>query len=109
MTVFETLVAGNNANHGGGVFTDGEGSTNVLQSTIDANTANQGGGLYNNTNGRTSLNRTVVRLNKTDLLAADSSGGIFDAATPGGVTLTRTVVHRNTPNNCTPALVGCLG
>jgi hypothetical protein len=109
MTVFASVITGNNANHGGGVFTDGEGSTNIIRSTIAANTAPQGGGLYNNTNGRTRLSRTVVRQNKADLVAPDNGGGIFDAATPGGVTLEWTAVRRNTPNNCTPAIPHCLG
>jgi hypothetical protein len=109
MTVFASVITGNNANHGGGVFTDGEGSTNIIRSTIAANTAPQGGGLYNNTNGRSRLIRTVVRQNKADLVAPDNGGGIFDAATPGGVTIERTAVHRNTPNNCTPAIAHCLG
>jgi hypothetical protein len=109
MTVFTSVIVGNNANHGGGVFTDGEGSTNIIQSTIAANTAPQGGGLYNNTNGRTRLNHTVVRQNKADLVTPDNGGGIFDAAMPGGVTIERTPVQRNTPNNCTPAISHCLG
>ena len=109
MTVFASVITGNNANHGGGVFTDGEGSTNIIRSTVAANTAPQGGGLYNNTNGRTRLIRTVVRQNKADLTAPDNGGGIFDAAVPGGVTITRTSVRRNTPDNCAPAVLHCLG
>jgi hypothetical protein len=109
LTLDHVTLTGNNANHGGGVFTDGEGSTNIIRTTIAANTAPQGGGLYNNTNGRTRLNRTVVRQNKADLVAPDNGGGIFDAATQGGVTLEWTAVRRNTPNNCTLAIPHCLG
>jgi hypothetical protein len=44
MTIFESIIAGNNAINGGGVFTDGEGTTRIIQSTIDANIADQGVG-----------------------------------------------------------------
>ncbi len=109
MTVFESIITGNNAINGGGVFTDGEGSTRIVQSTITGNTADQGGGLYNNNDARTSLTRTLIAQNKADLAAVNNGGGIFDNATPAGVTLRLTAVRRNAPNNCTPAVLRCLG
>jgi hypothetical protein len=115
LTLFESLVSGNNVTdangRGGGVFTENGGRTRIIQSTIDKNTANQGGGVDNAaTNATTSFYRTLVQQNKARLTTATSGGGIFNEnATPGSVTLRRTIVRRNTPNNCTPTIPGCLG
>jgi hypothetical protein len=113
LTLFESIVSGNNVTgKGGGVFTENGGKTRIIQSTIDKNTANQGGGVDNAaTNAMTSFDRALVQQNKANLAApGNSGGGIFDeAAAPGGVTITRSIVRRNTPNNCTPTIPGCLG
>lgn len=113
LTLLESRVTGNVSNgtgaggRGGGIYTDTGGTTRIIQSTIDHNnTSLFGGGIYNN--GRTSLDRTLVQLNE----APDSigAGGIYNNV-PGGVTLRRSIVRRNSPDNCEPAgsVPGCLG
>jgi hypothetical protein len=113
LTLFESLVSGNSATgRGGGVFTENPGGkTRIIQSTIDKNTANRGGGADNASNATTSFDRTLVQQNKSDLTAPGTSGGgIYDENLSSGVTIRRTAVRRNTPNNCggTP-IQGCLG
>lgn len=115
LTLLETLVSGNHGITGGGVYTNNGALTRIVQSAIDKNTAtNQGGGINNNNSGNTSLDRTVVEQNKADLAVPASGGGIFNSnPTAGSVTLRRSIVRINTPDNCsTPAtapIQGCLG
>jgi hypothetical protein len=77
---------------GGGINTPSGGTSIVIQSTIVDNSAtNSGGGVFNA--GRTSLIRTLVLRNR-----ATSGGGVF-----GAVTVRRSIVRGNTPDNCSPA------
>jgi hypothetical protein len=108
MTVFETLVAGNHADgEAGGIGINPGTTTKIVQSTIKNNTAaTRGGGIDNF--GTTSLDRTLVQENKASLTNPNSGGGIFTQAT-GTITLKRSIIRRNSPNNCTPAIPHCLG
>jgi hypothetical protein len=99
------VVTGNVLNNqGGGIFTAAGHTTRVIQSTISANTtANAaGGGLVSA--GTTSLVRTLVTLNKSVV----TGGGIFVPA-GGSVTLSKSSVRKNSPNNCSPTIPGCVG
>jgi hypothetical protein len=115
LTLFESYISGNHGITGGGIYTNNGALTRVIQSTIDKNTAtNQGGGINNTDNGITSLDHTMVAQNKADLAVATSGGGIFNSnPTAGSVTLRRSIVLLNTPNNCssppTAPIQGCLG
>jgi hypothetical protein len=81
---------------GGGVHTRAGGTSLIIQSTIvDGSATNSGGGVF--TAGRTSLIRTLVLRNR-----ATTGGGVF-----GTVTVRRSVVRGNTPDNCGPANVSC--
>jgi hypothetical protein len=93
--------------NGGGVYTTASHTARVIQSTIAGNSAaNLGGGLYNA--GTTSLDDTLVNLNQA-VGTPNAGGGIFNAA--GTVTLSRSTVRRNSPDNCEPlhSIPGCTG
>lgn len=106
LTVYQSRVTGNvSAGNGGGIFTAATRTTRLMQSTISGNHALLGGGLYNS--GTTTLDRTLVALNRaTDTTA--TGGGILNN-TGGTVTLSNSIVGKNTPVNCEPAIVGCTG
>ena len=77
----------------------------VSNSTLHANTAASGpGGGLENTTGTATFTTSRVENN-----SAVSGGGIH--VTGGTVTIQRTVVIRNRPDNCAPAgvVVGCVG
>jgi hypothetical protein len=103
LTVFGTVLSGNTGPvNGGGVNTQPGGITRLIQSTVDHNTSGSlGGGLSNL--GTTSLNRTVVTSNR-------GSGGGGIATGNANVTLVRSVVRNNTPDNCSPinTIPGCV-
>jgi hypothetical protein len=107
LTVFASRLSGNIAAHdGGGVFTTAGHTARIIQSTIASNSAgNLGGGIDNN--GMTTLIRTVVRFN-LGIGDPTAGGGIHNAA--GTVTLRRSIVGTNSPNNCAPAgsVPGCV-
>lgn len=101
LTLFESRLVANNATstvgvagtgNGGGVNTPSGGTSFIIQSTIVDNSAtNNGGGVFNA--GSTSLIRTLVLRNR-----ATTGGGVF-----GTVTIRRSIVRGNTPDNCSPA------
>jgi hypothetical protein len=106
LTVLESRLTGNFSQNGSGIYTVANRTTRIIQSTIDSNiTGSLGAGLYNN--GTTSLDRTLVTLNFSDM--NNGGGGIFNAA--GTVTLSHSLVRKNSPDNCSPAnsVPGCLG
>ncbi len=107
LTVFESRLTGDIAvRDGGGIFTTPGHSTRVVRGTVSGNTAaGRGGGIFNA--GTTALDRSLVELNLA-ISSATSGGGIFDLS-PGAVTLRRSLVHRNSPDNCDPAgaVPGC--
>jgi hypothetical protein len=87
--------------NGGGVNTQPGGTTLLIRSTVENNVSGGlGGGLSNL--GTTTLSRTLVRLNK-----GSSGGGI--ATGNANVLLSRSVVTRNLPDNCSPlnTIPGC--
>jgi predicted outer membrane repeat protein len=89
-----------NTGDGGGLATDGAGSSRVVQSTFDHNFAtNLGGGIYTNpaSTGSTTIIRTLITLNR-----ATSGGGIY-----GPRTITYSIVRNNTPDNCASPATPC--
>jgi hypothetical protein len=101
LTVFGSRLVANTATstvgvagtgNGGGVNTRAGGTSLIIQSTIvDGSATNSGSGVF--TAGRTSLIRTLVVRNR-----ATTGGGVF-----GTVTVRRSIVRGNTPDNCSPA------
>ncbi len=96
---------------GGGILTDTGGNTRIIQSTVSGNTsARLGGGITNSATSVTSLVNSLVVHNKASNLAPGTSGGgILNENPAGGVTLTRSIVRANTPDNCAGTPVpGCV-
>ncbi|MFG3474370.1 hypothetical protein ACGF3K_03745 [Streptomyces sp. NPDC047980] len=94
---------------GGGLWNDNEAT--VESSDITGNetrdAGSQGGGVYNENGapgGNTVLTDSTVTKNQ-----ASVGGGIFRAS--GSVTLNRTRVKENVPDNCSPSgtVAGCVG
>jgi hypothetical protein len=108
LVIENSIVRGNRANtNGGGLYNGQGGRADLIQSTVDQNTAGStGGGVFNATDGRLILERTLVDFN-----VAGNGGGVFNAGIPSDVTLTGSIIRRNTPNNCAPtgSVLGCLG
>jgi hypothetical protein len=108
LTLLESRLVGNvTTRNGGGIYTTPTHTTRIIQSTVSGNSAaNLGGGLYNN--GTTSLDRSVVALNQS-VGSNNAGGGIFNSA--GTVTLSRSMVTKNSPDNCQPlnSILGCTG
>jgi hypothetical protein len=105
LTLFRSRVSANTAENGGsGVVTEATGTSRVIQSTIDHNfTAGGGGGILNS--GTTSLDHTLVLHNRADM----GGGGV--QRTGGTVTVRRSIIRANTPDNCAPvnSVPGCTG
>jgi hypothetical protein len=105
LTLFASRVSANTAEDGGaGVETAATGTTRLVQSTVDHNvTGTDGGGIRNA--GTTSLDRSLVTSNRAGL----SGGGIFQSG--GTVTLRRSIIRANAPDDCAPAnsVPGCTG
>lgn len=88
---------------GGGIANVLEGRLRLDNVTVHDNTsAGVGGGLWQQNGGTTLLTRSTVRRN-----SARNGGGIFN--TSGTVTLQRSQVIANSPNNCVGAVPGCSG
>lgn len=108
LTLQQSRLTGNVATrNGGGIYTTASHTTRIVQSAISGNTAaNLGGGIYNL--GTTSLDRSVVALNQA-VGSANAGGGILNSM--GTVTLSRTTVTKNSPDNCQPlsSIPGCVG
>ncbi|MFI1470033.1 hypothetical protein [Streptomyces wuyuanensis] len=100
-----SVIKDNTASTGGGGLSN-EGETTVESSDIDGNETGAGGlgGGVLNSAGNTVLTDSTVTKNE-----ASDGGGIYE--TSGAVTLNRTRVKDNVPNNCSPtnAVAGCIG
>jgi hypothetical protein len=104
LTVFGSVFAANTAPiNGGAVNTQPGGTTRLIQTTLDHNTSGGLGGGISNL-GTTSLNRTLVTSNR-----GSAGGGIATGNT--NVTLVRSIVRNNIPDNCNPlnTIPGCVG
>jgi hypothetical protein len=104
LTVFGSVFAANTAPiNGGAVNTQPGGTTRLIQTTLDHNTSGGLGGGISNL-GTTSLNRTLVTSNR-----GSAGGGIATGNT--NVTLVRSIVRNNIPDNCNPlnTIPGCAG
>jgi hypothetical protein len=101
-------LSGNRAGNGGAVANSAAGTATVSRSLLNANTTTHntsgglGGGISNL--GTTSLNRTLVTSNR-----GSAGGGIATGNT--NVTLVRSIVRNNIPDNCNPlnTIPGCVG
>jgi hypothetical protein len=103
LTVLLSRLTGNQAPvNGGGINTQPGGVSRLVRSIVDHNTSGGLGGGISNL-GTTSLDRTVVRFNR-----GSGGGGIATGNT--NVTLRRSVVTNNTPDNCSPlnTIPGCV-
>ncbi|MGI9006382.1 MAG: hypothetical protein ACR2FU_09325 [Streptosporangiaceae bacterium] len=87
--------------NGGGLNVQPAGNAVLQQTTVTNNTSGGfGGGIINL--GRLSLSGSQVRLNQ-----GSNGGGIYTSNT--NVTLTSTIIKKNTPNNCAPITIsGCV-
>jgi CSLREA domain-containing protein len=86
LNVYNTVVTGNNANHGAGIYNGG--ILNLADSKISANTGTLGGGISDSTAGATTVNRSTISGNT----ATSSGGGLYITGT---VTLSNCTVSGN--------------
>ncbi|MDN3358350.1 hypothetical protein [Actinomadura sp. DC4] len=104
LTVIGSVLSANTAPiNGGAVNTQPGGMTRLIQTTVAHNTSGGLGGGISNL-GTLALDRTLVHLNR-----GSSGGGIATGNT--NVTLRRSVVRNNIPDNCNPlnTVPGCVG
>ncbi|MFJ3964366.1 hypothetical protein [Streptomyces sp. NPDC090036] len=104
MTIKNSHIAGNRAfQQGGGIYND-RSPLDISSTTIADNRAGQtGGGIAND--GATTLTNTQVRRN-----IALNGGGVWQGTSAGtSLTLVRSRIVENTPNNCRPvgSIPGC--
>ncbi|GAB1824051.1 hypothetical protein [Herbidospora sp. RD11066] len=97
--IIDSTVVGNALNNqGAGIFTAAGKTSKVVRSLVNGNVTANGTGAGIASAGTTSLDNTWVRLNK----AVAPGGGVL--VLPGGaVTMHRSGVRDNSPNNCWPA------
>ncbi|MFD1272214.1 hypothetical protein ACFQ51_10815 [Streptomyces kaempferi] len=90
---------------GGGIL-NYLGEMTVSGSTVYSNTAPFGGGIWNQ--GTLTVTHSTVQRN-TATGGPGSGGGIYKAG--GSLSLDRSVVRNNTPDNCAPpgSVLGCTG
>ena len=96
-----TVIQRNRATgNGGGIISSPGGTTTSLSladSTVSGNRAGaRGGGVYNQ--GALAASGTRITRNR----AAGGGGGIYDDGTEATVTLTKSSLARNKPDNCEP-------
>lgn len=103
MTIKNSHIDGNRAyQQGGGIYND-RSPLDISSTTIADNRAGQtGGGITND--GTTTLTDTKVRHN-----IALNGGGVWQGPNASALTLVRSRIFENTPNNCRPvgAVPGC--
>lgn len=103
LTIKNSHIEGNRAfQQGGGIYND-RAPMDISSTTIADNRAGQtGGGIAND--GTTTLTDTKVRRN-----IALNGGGVWQGPSGGSLTLVRSRIVENTPNNCRPvgAVPGC--
>jgi hypothetical protein len=103
LTLDESSVSGNHAPiNGGGLNTQGSGISHIIQSQFVHNVSGGLGGGMSNL-GTTTLYGTSVRFNK-----GSGGGGIATGNT--NVTVARSTITDNTPDNCSPlnTIQGCV-
>jgi hypothetical protein len=106
LTLQNSRLSANNASAGGGgLATQSSATSHVTRSTLELNTTSASGGGIDNL-GTTLIDHTLIQHG-----AATAGGGGISNPAPGIVTLTRSTVRDNTPNNCLPlgTIVGCTG
>ncbi|WP_214317884.1 hypothetical protein [Nonomuraea sediminis] len=88
--------------NGGGLNTQANGVSHLIQSTVDGNTSGSLGGGVSNL-GTTTLDRVAVTRNK-------GSGGGGIATANDNVSIRSSIIRDNTPDNCSPAntIPGCV-
>ena len=104
LTLAESSLSDNHAPiNGGGLNTQPSGISHLIQSQFTRNVSGGLGGGISNL-GTTTLDRTSVRFNR-----GSAGGGI--ATGNANVTLVRSTVTDNTPDNCNPVgtIAGCVG
>ncbi|NEO83837.1 MAG: DUF4347 domain-containing protein [Spirulina sp. SIO3F2] len=93
LTITNSTLSGNSSNRGGGIYSRGGGTVNLINTTISGNSSShRGGGLFARGNGggtMTLLNSTVA-----DNTSGNNGGGLFRNG--GTVNLTNTIVANNT-------------
>ncbi|MFD7320187.1 hypothetical protein ACFV9D_03710 [Streptomyces sp. NPDC059875] len=109
LTVSSSVLRDNNAAFGGAILTDANGRVTLSSTTVRDNSATQSGGGISTLSGSTlTLIRSRVEGNSAGG-GPGSGGGIVNAG--GTVTLTRSDVVNNRPDNCAPpgSVAGCIG
>jgi len=91
LAIANSVVSGNTATYGGGVYNYG-GSLTVTGCTITGNKALYGGGLYNN-GGTTAITYTVI----SGQLSANSASGVFNGT--GDMIITNCTIANNGPES----------
>lgn len=93
--LIDTLITNNRtALNGGGVFNREGGTLQIKDSQIVENQAvNDGGGVYNSTNSTAEIEDSYITRNR----ASGTGGGIFN---DGAISVRRTLIVDNQPNNC---------
>ncbi len=85
-----TMIEGNYADQGGGIFAEGETSFSFAEGYVSVNTATDGGGV-NLSSASASFTNAIVHCN-----VADTDGGGLFTETSGTATFTNTVFYGNT-------------
>ncbi|WP_433431393.1 hypothetical protein [Nonomuraea sp. CA-141351] len=104
LTMFRSVLTRNSAPvNGGGLNTQANGVSHLIQSTVADNTSGSLGGGVSDL-GTTTLDRVVVTRNK-------GSGGGGIATGNNNVSIQNSVIRDNTPDNCSPmnTIQGCVG
>jgi hypothetical protein len=98
LTITDSTVSGNQANHGGGIYLDYGGSVSITNSTIRENVASSGagglgGGLYV-ADGMATLTNCTVSQNRSETNFTSNGGGIFVGGF-GTLTLINSTITNN--------------
>lgn len=108
LTIKSTKVTNNAAHSGGGIYNDG--AMTVAGTEVHANKANEGGGLLvDSQSKKTALDNSHINGNHAVGQHPRGGGIFFDGGAP--VTLVKTEVTGNHPENCFPLgkVAGCSG
>lgn len=98
LTVNDSIVTGNRANYGGGLFNWIGGILTINNSTVSNNSANEGGGLHNKEDSTAVIQNSVFSGNYAEW----SAGGIDNWGT---ITITGSVLRENyTPGEAGDAI-----
>ncbi|MBN2024305.1 MAG: hypothetical protein JW809_16090 [Pirellulales bacterium] len=91
LSVSNSLIAGNSAGRGGGLYNDGFGTMSVAGATISHNTADLGGGVFGDMHGTLAIADSTI----TDNTANEHGGGIYNYHL-GTMSLADSTVAHNT-------------